>query len=153
LASIVASTKKISDFAKSKKGTDSFNHLSTVGEGIGMILWPAMGTTPKGYVDEMTNASQFYSNKILVQYKNSGDSGKVHVDFVKQFKDVGTELAAYVKEHHTTGLKWNPQGGDANAVQSKPAVTTSGPPKTGGAPPPPVMTKEKKKNWRLNKRR
>lgn len=143
LAPIVALTKKISDFAKAKKGTDSFNHLSTVGEGIGMVLWPAMGTTPKGYVDEMTNASQFYSNKILMQYKNSGDSGKVHVEFVQQFKAIGSELALYVKEHHTTGLKWNPQGGDASSVQAKPTGTTSAP-KSGGAPPPPVMTKEQK---------
>jgi len=129
----------VSEGYKSKKGTDLFNHLATIGEGIGMVLWPAMGNTPKGYVDEMTNASQFYSNKILVQHKNAGESGKVHVDFVNQFKTIGIELAAYVKEHHTTGLKWNPKGGDATkATVSAPTSA----PKTGGAPPPPMMTKE-----------
>lgn len=122
---LIKKVQEISNFAKSKKGTEQFNHLSTIGEGIAMLVWPVAGNTPKSYIEEMGNASQFFSNKILMQYKNTGDSGKVHVDYVNQFKAIPTNLALYVKEHHTTGLAWNPKGGDAKSAKP----TTSSEPK------------------------
>jgi adenylyl cyclase-associated protein len=52
-----------------------------------------------------------------------------------------TELFQYVKKFHTTGLTWNPKGGDAkSAVVGKSTPTSSAPtpgPGSAGAPPPP----------------
>jgi len=98
-----------------------------------MVQWPG-SPTPKSFVEEMGNAATFYSNKILMEFKNTGDAGKPHVDFVKQFKSIVENLTSYVKEHHMTGLTWNPKGGDA---KSAPTTTGPPPPKSGGPPPPP----------------
>jgi len=52
------------------------------------------------------------------------------------------DLATYIKKHHTTGLTWNPRGGDASSASSAaPAAAKSAggppPPPSGGPPPPP----------------
>jgi len=77
--------KKLDDFRYSKKGTVSFNHLATLAEGFAMVKFVTTNT-PKSFVDEMRDAAVFYSQKIQIQYKNEGDKGKVHIDFVNQFK-------------------------------------------------------------------
>lgn len=61
------------------------------------------------------------------------------VDWVRQFNGFLKELQNYVKTHHTTGLTWNPQGGDAaQAAKAAPAAKTSGgPPAPPSAPPAP----------------
>ncbi len=42
------------------------------------------------------------------------------------------ELQAYVKEHHTTGVSWNPKG---NVLE--PSKISNGPSSFGPPPPPP----------------
>lgn len=32
---------------------------------------------------------------------------KTHVDWVKAYVSIWTELQAYIKQHHTTGLQWS----------------------------------------------
>jgi len=44
------------------------------------------------------------------------------------------ELRQWIKNYHTTGLAWNPQGGDAASAS---ASATPGGGSSGGAPPPP----------------
>ena len=41
---------------------------------------------------------------------------KQHVDWVKAYVEFLSELQVYVKKWHTTGLAWNPKGGDASAA-------------------------------------
>jgi len=53
-------------------------------------------------------------------------------------------LQAYVKQYHTTGLEWNPRGGDASTAQvssSSSSSSSGGPPPPPG-PPPPVFSPE-----------
>lgn len=35
-----------------------------------------------------------------------------HRAFVKEIKDALTNLQAYIKKHHTTGIVWNPKVGE-----------------------------------------
>jgi len=60
------------------------------------------------------------------------------VDWVNAFNTFLKELQAFIKKHHTTGLSWNPRGGDASSA----SVTSGGPPPpplTGPPPPPPLV--------------
>eukprot|EP01080_Neovahlkampfia_damariscottae_P006987 gene6987-11153_t len=131
---LIDSVKVLQDHRNTKRGTDSFNHLSALSEGIPMVYFVG-SQTAKATVEEGLNSAEFYTNKILVQYKNSGDSGKPHVEMVKKYKEMAKELAAYVKEHQTTGLAFNPQGKDTSQY----SASGSAPKSSGGPPPGPSM--------------
>lgn len=96
----------------------------------------------------MVDAAQFYNNRVLTEYRKK-ENGELHVKFVEQLKNVITELAAYVKAYHMTGLSFNPKGGDfksasssssaAPAASAKPSATTSAKSATSG-PSRPAMS-------------
>ncbi|KAJ3116008.1 F-actin-capping protein subunit alpha [Phlyctochytrium bullatum] len=101
-----------------------FNHLSVLSEGIPAIGWVVIEPAPVPYVNEFKDSAQFYSNRVLKENSDKKD----HTEFVKSFGGLLTELAAYVKKHHTTGLAWNPKGGDAkNASVSAPQTPSPAP--------------------------
>lgn len=58
---------------------------------------------------------------------------ETQVAFVTHFNTFLKDLQAYIKTHHTTGLTWNPKGGDAAA-----AAPASAPKPPAAAPPPPA---------------
>ncbi|PKU30920.1 adenylyl cyclase-associated protein 1 [Limosa lapponica baueri] len=57
---------------------------------------------------------------------------KKHVDWVKAYLSIWTELQAYIKEYHTTGLTWSKTGPVATEGTKSPSA-----PPAGAAPPPP----------------
>lgn len=61
----------------------------------------------------MGDAGQFYTNRVLKDWK---EKNKSHVEWTKAWIATLGEMAAYVKQYHTTGLVWNPKGGDAKAI-------------------------------------
>ncbi|KFV75093.1 Adenylyl cyclase-associated protein 1, partial [Dryobates pubescens] len=90
---------------------------------------------PGPYVKEMTDAAMFYTNRILKEYK---DVDKKQVDWVKAYLSIWTELQAYIKEHHTTGLAWSKTGPVATEGTKAPSAAPAGvaPPPPGPPPPP-----------------
>jgi adenylyl cyclase-associated protein len=46
-----------------------FNNLSTVSEGIPALSWVLQSPTPGPFVNEMKGSSEFYSNRILKEFK------------------------------------------------------------------------------------
>lgn len=76
----------------------------------------------------MNDAGQFYTNRVLKDWK---EKDKKHVDWVKAWIQTLSELQAYVKQYHTTGLVWSGKGA--------PAVCSAPPPPPGCPPPPPVL--------------
>jgi adenylyl cyclase-associated protein len=60
----------------------------------------------------MKESAQFYANRVIKEYK---DKDKSHVDWTQSYTTLLTDLYGYVKSHHTTGLAWNPKGGDVSA--------------------------------------
>eukprot|EP00090_Calanus_glacialis_P028935 TRINITY_DN4639_c0_g1_i1.p1 TRINITY_DN4639_c0_g1~~TRINITY_DN4639_c0_g1_i1.p1 ORF type:complete len:458 (-),score=169.70 TRINITY_DN4639_c0_g1_i1:850-2223(-) len=112
---------EIQAYREKSRRSDFFNHLSALSESIPALGWVAVAPAPSPYVKEMNDAGQFYTNRVLKDWK---EKDRTHVDWVKAWVSTLTELQAYVKKFYTTGLTWNPKGAEASV-------------KSGGAPPPP----------------
>ncbi|KAJ8273060.1 hypothetical protein GJAV_G00096920 [Gymnothorax javanicus] len=128
LAPVSEGIKQIQDFREKNRSSQHFNHLSALSESVPALGWVTMAPKPGPYVKEMLDAAMFYTNRVLKDYK---EKDKKHVDWVKAYLNIWTELQAYIKQHHTTGLVWSKTGPVASA-SSAPAPCTA-----GGAPPPP----------------
>ncbi|XP_070796790.1 adenylyl cyclase-associated protein 2 [Pituophis catenifer annectens] len=122
--------QEIQTFRERNRGSNMFNHLSAVSESIPALGWVTISAKPGPYVKEMNDAATFYTNRVLKDYKHSDLR---HVDWVKSFLNIWTELQAYIKEYHTTGLIWSKTGPVASAASSLPALGN----KQGLPPPPP----------------
>lgn len=112
----------IQEFREKNRSSPFFNHLSAISESIPALGWVCVSPTPGPHVKEMNDAGQFYTNRVLKDWK---DKDVTHVEWARSWVQTLTELQAYIKQYHTTGLVWS---GKAEAA---------GPAKIGGAPPPP----------------
>merc|ERR1719370_462940 len=117
---------EIQEFREKGRRSDLFNHLSAVSESIPALGWVTVSPAPAPFVLEMFNAGQFYTNRVLKDFKGKS---AVHVEWVKAWLQSLAELQAYVKQFHTTGLVWAKAGGDA--------ITVAKSPNSRQAPPPP----------------
>ncbi|XP_017775004.1 PREDICTED: adenylyl cyclase-associated protein 1 isoform X2 [Nicrophorus vespilloides] len=118
----------IQEFREKNRGSQYFNHLSAISESIPALGWVAVSPAPAPYVKEMNDAGQFYTNRVLKDWK---EKDKKHVDWAKAWVQTLTELQAFVKQNHTTGFVWTGKG--SAPVGSVP------PPPPGCPPPPPVL--------------
>eukprot|EP01133_Synstelium_polycarpum_P016699 gene16699-19852_t len=112
----------------SNRTSKFFNNLSAVSESIGFLSWVVVEPTPGPHVAEMKSSAEFYTNRILKEFKGVNQD---QVDWVQAYNGFLVELQKYIKQYHTTGLSWNAKGGVAPT--SAPAVAAP----SGGAPPPP----------------
>ncbi|XP_026487908.2 adenylyl cyclase-associated protein 1 isoform X2 [Vanessa tameamea] len=112
----------IQQYREKNRASPFFNHLSAISESIPALGWVAVSPTPAPYVKEMNDAGQFYTNRVLKEWK---EKDKTHVDWCRAWVQLLSDLQAYVKQYHTTGLVW--AGKSAGAP----------PPPPGGLPPPP----------------
>jgi len=126
---------EIQSFREKSRRSEFFNHLSAISESIPALGWVTVAPTPAPFVKEMNDAGQFYTNRVLKDWK---EKDKTHVDWVKGWVATLTELQAYVKKYYTTGLTWNPAGGEAS-VRAPAAGGAPPPPPPGGPPPPPPV--------------
>lgn len=120
----------IQEFREKHRTSAFFNHLSAISESIPALGWVTISPAPSPYVKEMNDAGQFYTNRVLKDWK---EKDKRHVDWVKAWIQTLTELQAFVKQHHTTGLVWKKGGAPV------PSAGVPPPPPGGCPPPPPVM--------------
>ncbi|TWW65794.1 Adenylyl cyclase-associated protein 1 [Takifugu flavidus] len=118
--------QQVQSFREQNRTSALFNHLSAVSESVPGLGWVAMAPKPGPYVKDMQDAAMFYTNRVLKEYK---EKDKTHVDWVKAYLSIWTDLQSYIKQHHTTGLSWSKSGPVASA-SAAPA---------GGCPPPPPM--------------
>jgi adenylyl cyclase-associated protein len=130
---------KIVEIREKNRAHKLFNNLSAISEGISALGWVVVSPAPAPFVNEARGSSEFYSNRILKDFKGKD---QLQCDWVTSWNGFLKELAPYIKKHHTTGLTWNPRGGDAKQLAS--ASHASGgahPPAPAGpsgpAPPPP----------------
>uniref|UniRef100_A0A8C4KHI1 Adenylyl cyclase-associated protein n=1 Tax=Dromaius novaehollandiae TaxID=8790 RepID=A0A8C4KHI1_DRONO len=124
--------QEIQNFRERNRGSKMFNHLSAVSESIPALGWIAVSPKPGPYVKEMNDAATFYTNRVLKDYKHSDER---HVDWVKSYLNIWSELQAYIKEHHTTGLTWSKTGPVASPMSMR-SILTSGPCLSPPPPPP-----------------
>lgn len=121
--------------------SDFFNHLKSTAESLTALAWIAYTgkdcgmSMPISHVEECWQSAEFYSNKVLVEYKNKDSN---HVEWAKALKEVYVPgLRDYVKSHHPLGPVWSATGAtvSAPAKSSKP-----GAPVAPNPPPPSLST-------------
>jgi adenylyl cyclase-associated protein len=128
---------QISELREKNRTNPCSNHLSAVGEGVQALGWVVISPTPGPHVNECKAQSEFWSNRILKEFKGKDE---LHVNWVHAFNGFLKDLIPYIKKYHTTELSWNPRGGDAlsfNGGASAPASSGGAPPPPPGPPPPP----------------
>jgi adenylyl cyclase-associated protein len=128
---------EIQDLREKSRRSEFFNHLSAISESIPALGWVAVSPAPAPFVKEMNDAGQFYTNRVLKDWKEKSSD---HVDWVKTWVQTLNQIQSYVKQYHTTGLVWNPAGGVAAAPGGgAPPSAPAGPPLPPPPPPPGTM--------------
>merc|ERR1719320_2082274 len=133
---------EIQQFRESNRISEMFNHLSAISESIPALGWVAIAPAPAPYVKEMKDAGQFYTNRVLKDWKEKDSN---HAIWVKAWVETLSELQVFVKQFHTTGLFWNPKGGEADltAIPKKPTPK----PKAATASEKPSSLHQDGKKW------
>ncbi|XP_031559162.1 adenylyl cyclase-associated protein 1-like isoform X2 [Actinia tenebrosa] len=103
LVTAAGRAKPSQEFRNKNRGSKQFNHLSSVSEGIGALGWVVAPMKPDAFVKEKINAAEFYTNRVLKDFK---DQDAKHADWVKAFLGALKELEAYTKKHHSAALTW-----------------------------------------------
>lgn len=89
-------------------------HIKATLEMLSCVSWVVMAPppAPTSFIKDTVGASDFWSNKIRKEYKDKTSDEGQHVKFCDTMKALILDLSAYVKEHHLSGLAWNPNGKD-----------------------------------------
>ncbi|XP_031730610.1 adenylyl cyclase-associated protein 1 [Anarrhichthys ocellatus] len=128
--------QQVQEFREQNRRSPQFTHLSAVSESVPALGWVAMAPKPGPHVKDMLEAAMFYTNRVLKDYK---ETDKTHLEWVKAYVSIWTELQNYIKQHHTTGLTWSKSGPVASASAAPPRAPAGGcpaPPPPGPPPPP-----------------
>ncbi|XP_042389605.1 cyclase-associated protein 1-like [Zingiber officinale] len=121
------------------KRSEYFNHLKAVADGLTALAW--IGYTGKDcgmrmpitHVEESWQMAEFYSNKILVEYKNKEPE---HINWAKSLKELYLPgLRDYVKNFYPLGPAWGTSVSVLPSSSSSLKAPTSNSP---SAPPPPT---------------
>ena len=104
---------EIQSYRESGRRCQYFNHLSAISESVAALGWVTVSPAPGPFVKEMNDAGQFYTNRVLKDWK---DKSKSHVEWTKAWIQTLVEIQKFVKEYHTTGLVWNAKGVDAKSI-------------------------------------
>lgn len=127
-------TQQIDTIRNSNRTSKVFNNLSALSEGVGFLGWVMVESTPGPHVAEMRSTSEFYTNRILKEFKGVNQD---QVDWVGHYIGFLKDLEKYIKQYHTTSLTWNPKGGEATAAAAPVAAAPSAPSGAPAPPPPP----------------
>lgn len=116
----------IQSFREKNRASPFFNHLSAISESIPALGWVCVSPTPGPHVKEMNDAGQFYTNRVLKDWK---EKDPTHVEWARAWIQTLSDLQQYIKQYHTTGLVWSGKGA--------PSGVPPPPPSMAGCPPPP----------------
>lgn len=93
--------QEIQTFREKRRVSKFFNHLSAVSESIPALGWVCVSPTPGPHVKEMNDAGQFYTNRVLKDWK---EVDATHVEWARAWVTTLNEIQAFVKQYHTTGM-------------------------------------------------
>ncbi|KAH7039521.1 adenylate cyclase associated N terminal-domain-containing protein [Macrophomina phaseolina] len=139
LKDLQSGIEKVDQVKQISKDPKLKNHLTMVGDGVGVLGWVTMDSKPGDVAAELFGGAQMYGNKVLKEAKENNTPE--HAEWVQSFYKLFKALISYIKESHPQGVQWNPSGIDAaealRQVKSGGANSVSAAPPAGGAPPPP----------------
>ena len=92
---------QIQGCATTDRRAADYHHRQAMSEAIPAIGWVMVEKTPGPHVNDMWECGAFNQTKILTEYKGKSDE---HVAFARSMGKIFTDLAAYIKEHHRTGV-------------------------------------------------
>lgn len=127
----------VQDFRQKNRGSTQFNFLSALSEAIPFLGWVSIAPKPATYVLQMEESAQFYTNKILKEFRQSEP---VKADWSKSLIKLLKNFQQYIKDNHGTGLLWNkdkPAATPINATAVSKGAPPPPPPPSGIPPPPP----------------
>lgn len=99
-------------------------HTKTVSEGLGCLNWVCVKPAPCDFIETFLGGSDYWANGIRKEYRTTNPD---QIAFCDKFKELIKELIAYVKEHHTIGVSWNPKGVDASQYNPDEATSAAAP--------------------------
>ena len=138
----------VNEIKDSGRGDPLFNHLSAVADSIGVISWVMIERKPENHVEESLGSAKYYGNRVQKEWKDK-EGGEKHIEWLKAYYAVFTELAQLIKDHYPQGVMWNGNGISlteaVQQIQSSSSASSSAPPPAppapsagaGGPPPPP----------------
>jgi len=109
ISPIKVAMEKVCDVREQNRQSKLYNHLSALSESILALGWIMVQPSPTSYLEENIGAAQYYINRVLKEFK---EKEKIHSEWTSSYTQILNELKDYVKKYHTTGLAWNPKGGD-----------------------------------------
>ncbi|KAL2490708.1 Cyclase-associated protein 1 [Abeliophyllum distichum] len=146
MAGLVEFLKPLNDVIKKAtaltegRRSDFFHHLKTSADSLTALAWIAYTgkdcglSMPIAHVEESWQMSEFYCNKILVEYRNKDAN---HVEWAKALKELYVPgLRDYVKSHYPLGPVWSATG--KTAASAPPKAPMRGPGAPAPPPPPPA---------------
>lgn len=134
LADAIGAVQK---FREDNRPSAQINFLSCVSEAIPFLGWIAVAPKPAAYVVQMVESAQFYTNKILKEFRQSEPA---KADWSNSLMKLMKDFQQYIKDNHVTGLQWNkekPAATGATKAGGSSAAPPPPPPPAGGPPPPP----------------
>lgn len=124
------------------------NHTKTCSEGASALNWLMVKPAPRDFIQSGLEGAEYWANRIRKEFRGINPD---QISFCDTYKTLLNELMAYVKEFHTTGVTWNPKGGNASDFSSgnatipssipiaAPAVAASKPAVNASASAPPKV--------------
>jgi len=97
-----AAMNAVKEFFEKNRRSKQSNHLNAISEGVAAFGW-IVQPLPAPYIGETLGSSQFWSNKVLSEFKGKDQT---QVDWVGSFNTFLKEMQAYTKFHHTQGVHW-----------------------------------------------
>ena len=116
------------------------NHTKTCSEGASALNWLLVKPAPRDFIQSGLEGAEYWSNRIRKEFRGVNAD---QIAFCDAYKTLLSELMAYVKEFHTTGVTWNPKGGLAAeyAPGSAPAAAAPTAAAVAAAAPAAVVAK------------
>lgn len=118
--------------------SDFFNHQKSISDSLAALAWIAYTgkdcgmSMPIAHVEESWQMAEFYSNKVLIEFKNKDPN---HVEWAKALKELYLPgLRDYVKKFYPLGPVWGTSGNATVSAASK----APGPAAPAAPPPPPA---------------
>lgn len=93
-------------------------HCSALSESISALGWVAVDEKATAFVGDMAGAGQFFMDKVKMGAKKT-DNPDAHRKWASSLEALYSDLKAYVKDHHTQKLVWNPPKAPKNITRSR----------------------------------